>query len=64
MESLLEGFGDALRLAAVAREAFSSGAATALSRFGLFFGVSCVGGHDVLLCFVRVYAGCRRPKRT
>jgi hypothetical protein len=56
IEGLLEGRGGVLRLAAVVREALLRCAITAASGFGVVFGISCVWGHDVLLCFVRVYA--------
>src|SRR5262249_45938798 len=51
-------------VAEVAREALLRCAITASSGFGVVFGVSCVGGHRVLLCSVRVSTGCRMPKRT
>jgi hypothetical protein len=49
IKGLLEGLGGVLRLAAVAREALLRGAIPALSRFGLFFGVSFRWGHAALL---------------
>jgi hypothetical protein len=57
IEGLLEGHGGVLRLAAVTCEALLRCAITASSGFGVLFGISFVWGHDVLLCFVRVYAG-------
>jgi hypothetical protein len=57
IEGLLEGRGGVLRLAAVVREALLRCAITASSGFGVLFGVSFVWGHDVLLCFVRLYVG-------
>jgi hypothetical protein len=57
IEGLLEGLGGVLRLAAVTREALLRCAITAAAGFGVGFGISFVWGHDVLLCFVRVYAG-------
>jgi hypothetical protein len=56
IEGLLEGRCGVLGLAAVVREAFLRCAITASSGFGVVFGISFVWGHDVLLCFVRVYA--------
>jgi hypothetical protein len=64
IEGLLKGFSGLLRLAAVVREAFLCGAITAASGFGMLFGGSFVWGHDVLLCFVRVYTGRRMPTHT
>jgi hypothetical protein len=52
IKGFLEGLGGVLRLAAVALEAFSSGATPALSRFGMFFGASFGWGHSVLQCAV------------
>jgi hypothetical protein len=49
MESLLQDLGGPLGLRAVALKAFSGSTATALSGFGLFFGVSFRWGHDALL---------------
>jgi hypothetical protein len=57
IEGLLESRDGPLCLAAVAREALLRCAITASSGFGVLFGLSFVWGHDVLLCFVRVYAG-------
>jgi hypothetical protein len=54
---VLQGLRGLLRLAAVVREAFLRCAITASSGFGVVFRISFVWGHDVLLCFVRVYAG-------
>jgi hypothetical protein len=64
VEGLLEGLSGPLRLAAVAREALLRCAITAAFGFGVVFGVSCVGGHGVLLYFVRVDAGGRMPTHT
>jgi hypothetical protein len=46
---LLAGFGGLLRLETIMIEALSRLVPTALSDFSLFFGVSCAGGHGVLL---------------
>src|SRR5439155_25892630 len=62
LQSALEGLGGVLRLAAVAREAFSSGATTALSGFRVSFDVSCREGHGALLDAVWVYGGGSLPK--
>jgi hypothetical protein len=49
IESLLEGLGSMLRLAAVALEAFSGSTAPALYRFGLSFMILSGTAHGVLL---------------
>jgi hypothetical protein len=49
IKGFLEGLGGVLRLAAVALEAFSSGATPALSRFGLSFMILSGTAHGVLL---------------
>jgi hypothetical protein len=49
LDGLVEGLGGVLRLAAVALEAFSSGAMLALSRFGLSFMILSGTAHGVLL---------------
>ena len=64
IEGLLEDLGSVLRLAAVSREALVRCAITAPSGFGVFFRRSFAWGHGALLCSVRVYAECSRPKRT
>ena len=45
----MEALGGPLRLAPVTLKAFMDLQATALSGFGLLFGVSFAGGHSVLL---------------
>ena len=57
IKDLLEGIGGVLCLATVARETLLRCAITTSSGFGVLFGISFMWGHDVLLCFVRVYAG-------
>jgi hypothetical protein len=57
IEGLLEGLSGLLGLAAITCEALLRCEAAALSGFGLFFRGSFAWGHDVLLCFVRIYAG-------
>jgi hypothetical protein len=49
MEGLLQGLGGALRLAAVALEAFSGSTAPALYRFRLSFMILSGTAHGVLL---------------
>jgi hypothetical protein len=56
IEGLLEGLSGPLRLAAIACKALLRCAITAASGSGVVLGISFVWGHDVLLCFVRVYA--------
>ena len=63
MESLLQDLGGVLCLAAITCEALLRVQATALSGFGLFFGVSCRWGHDALLDAVWVYGGGRLSRR-
>jgi hypothetical protein len=57
MERLRQDLGGPLRLSAIALEAFSGSTTTALSGFGLLFGVSCRWGHDALLAAVWVCGG-------
>jgi hypothetical protein len=57
MESLLQDLGGMLCLAVIMCEALLRVQATALSGFGLLFGVSCRWGHDALLDAVWVYGG-------
>jgi hypothetical protein len=63
MERLFHDRGGVLRLAAVACEAFSSGAATALSGFRVLFDGSCGKGHGVLLSSVWLYGDGSLSKR-
>jgi hypothetical protein len=63
VQGLFEGLDGTLRLGMVALEAFRSSAATALSGFGLFFGVSFASGHGALLGSGWFFSGCRLPKR-
>src|SRR5262249_4307330 len=49
LQSLLQDLSGVLRLAAVALEAFSGGAAPALSGFGVAFLIGCGTSHSVLL---------------
>jgi hypothetical protein len=59
LESLLQDLGGVLCLAAITCEALLRLQATALSGFGLLFGVSCRWGHDALLDAMWVYGGGR-----
>jgi hypothetical protein len=49
---VVQGLGGPLRLAPIALKTFMGLQATALSGFGLLFGVSFAGGHGVLLLTV------------
>jgi hypothetical protein len=49
VESLFEGLDGTLRLAPITLQAFLRLEATALSGFGLLFGISFAGGHSMLL---------------
>ena len=62
-EGLLQGLGGLLRLKVVTFEALSGMKAAALSGFGMFFRVSCAGGHGVRLCSVWGLCGCGMPMR-
>jgi hypothetical protein len=52
-----------LRLAAITRKALLCGAAATRSGFRVFFGVSCGGGHEELLCAVWILYDCSLPRR-
>ncbi len=54
IEGLLQDLGGVLRLAAVTLQALLGFEVATLSGFGVFFGVSCAGGHGKLLYCVRV----------
>ena len=64
MESLLQGLGGVLRLAAVALDALLSFQAAPVSGSGLFCGVSCTGDHGEFLRSVGIFCGCSMHKRT
>ena len=49
MQGLFKGLDGTLRLAPITLQAFMCAEATALSGVGVLFGVSCAGGHSMLL---------------
>jgi hypothetical protein len=62
MQSLFKGLDSTLRLSAVALEAFSGGATTALSGFGMALLIGFGAGHGVLLHMgVTILEKQRRP---
>jgi hypothetical protein len=63
IKGLLEGLGGLLCLAAIPCEALLRCAVATRSGFRVFFGVSCGGGHEELLCAVWILYDCSLPRR-